>query len=126
MSDRWQLIDRDTGAVVVEAREVADPFWSRFKGLQFRAGLAAGAGLLLVPCSSIHTFWMRFAIDVVFLDDQGVVLGWRSGVRPWRVVAPVRGAHAILEVPAGSTTLRLSKVVNHNFPSGDFPACGLT
>lgn len=98
----YLLIDRATGARVVEALEVADGFWSRFRGLQFRARLPPGAGLLLVPCSSIHTFWMRFAIDVVLLDRQGRVLAVRRGVRPWRIVLAPRGTHAVLELPAGA------------------------
>jgi uncharacterized protein len=96
-----RLVDRDTGAVVVEDLEVADGFWSRLWGLQFRAALPPAAGLLLTPCASLHTFWMRFAIDVVMLDRGGVALAVRRGVRPWRVVLAARGTHSVLEVPCG-------------------------
>lgn len=122
MRTGWRLIERASGAVVVSELELADGFWSRLKGLQFRAALPPGRGLLLVPCGSIHTFWMRFSIDVVMIDRQGCVLGVRHGVRPWRMVKAVRGTHAILEVPVDTatvtpgTTLRLVPVLGGQGP----------
>jgi uncharacterized membrane protein (UPF0127 family) len=106
MTTECQLIDAETGAVIVEDLEIADTFWSRFKGLQFRRRLLPNAGLLLIPCSSIHTFWMRFAIDVAFLDAQGSVIDVRKDVRPWRIPWSPRGTHAILEMNAGSMTVQ--------------------
>lgn len=100
----WRLVERDTGAVVVESLEIADTYWSRLKGLQFRRALAPNAGLLIVPCSSIHTFWVRFPIDVVFLSDRGEVLEICPRVRPWRVLLTRRSAHAVLEVVGGAWT----------------------
>lgn len=105
MISPWQLVRRDTGRPVVESLEVADGPWSRFKGLQLRAGLPAGRGLLLVPCPSVHTFFMRFAIDVVLLDRQGQVVAVRRRVRPWRIVLPVLGSYATLEMAAGTANL---------------------
>lgn len=102
-----RLLDRATGEVVVQSLEIADTFWSRFKGLQFRRALPRESGLLLVPCSSIHTFWMRFPIDVIFLGPRGEVLDVRPHVRPWRVTRAVPSTHAILEVPAHSWRLEL-------------------
>ena len=60
----------------------------------------AGSGLLIPGCRSIHTFGMRFAIDVAFLDADGAVISRRAGVRPRRIVAD-RRAFAVLEVPSG-------------------------
>lgn len=96
----WRLVKRDTGALVVAALELADGFWSRARGLQFRAPLPAGAGLLLVPCPSVHTCFVRGALDIVLLDRGGRVLAVRQAVKPWRIVAPVRGTYAVLELPA--------------------------
>lgn len=110
MSDACRLVHADTGEVIVERLEIADTWWSRFRGLQFRAPLAAGTGLLLVPCASVHTCF-AFPIDVVLLDRAGRVLAIRPGVRPWRCVLPVAGAYATLEVPAGSASLRLNDLV---------------
>lgn len=101
----WMIADRDTAKPVAGTLEVADGFWSRFIGLQFRRELAEGAGMLLVPCAGIHTFWMRFPIDVVFLSEQGVVLDVRRAVAPWRIVTAPKGAYAVLEMNADSASV---------------------
>ena len=62
----------------------------------------AGAGLWLQPCNAVHTFGMRFPIDIVYVGTDGTVLAVRELVGPWRLTAPVRGARAVLEVPAGT------------------------
>ena len=105
MSTRWRLVRRDNGATVAADLEIADGPWARFAGLQFRAALPAGAGLLLTPCPSVHTFFMRFAIDVVLLDRGGCVVAVRRRVHPWRIVPPVWRAYATLELPADSADL---------------------
>jgi uncharacterized membrane protein (UPF0127 family) len=97
----WRLVEGGTGRAVVDRLEIADGFRSRLVGLQFRPEPQPGFGLLLAPCTSIHTFFLRFTIDLVMLDRSGCVVAVRRGVRPWRVVAPVRRTYAILEVPSG-------------------------
>jgi uncharacterized membrane protein (UPF0127 family) len=62
---------------------------------------------LLAPCSGIHTFFLRFPIDATFLDQDGCALQIRRNVAPWRVLAPVRNARAVLETPAGDASLSL-------------------
>jgi uncharacterized membrane protein (UPF0127 family) len=69
------------------------------RGLLGRDGLAQGEGLLIKPCGSVHTFFMRFPIDVVFLDRELSVLAVRPEVRPWRT-AGARGAKVVLELAA--------------------------
>lgn len=81
---------------------VARTFIARGIGLLGRARLAADEGLLLVPGGTIHTAWMRFAIDVVFLSEQLIVLKVAQHVRPWRVVSAPRGTCLVLELPAGA------------------------
>ena len=77
---------KTTGELVVARLEVADRFWSRLLGLQFRRSLPPDAGLLVKPCGSIHTCFLRFAIDAVFLDADGRVLAVRRNIKPWRFV----------------------------------------
>jgi uncharacterized membrane protein (UPF0127 family) len=79
---------------------VADSFRSRLCGLAWRERAQAGPGLLIPRCSSVHTFGMRFALDLYFLDRDGRVLSVRRRVPPRRIVW-CRGAFAVLEVPAG-------------------------
>jgi uncharacterized membrane protein (UPF0127 family) len=98
---RTVTIERGGGAVACERCRVADTFWTRFRGLQLRPPLEEDEGLLIRPCGSVHTFFMRFPVDVVFLDAELTVLGVREAVRPWRAAAQ-RGAKAVLELPAGT------------------------
>jgi uncharacterized membrane protein (UPF0127 family) len=78
---------------------VAKDFRTRLRGLAWRDGAQAGAGLLLPRCASVHTFGMRFALDIYFLDERGRVLAVRRRVPPRRVLWH-RGASAILEIPS--------------------------
>jgi uncharacterized membrane protein (UPF0127 family) len=99
---RLLRLETEDGRVVADRVEVADTLWSRFMGLMFRRELLPGHGLLIRPCSSIHMFFMRFALDVVFIDGDGRVVRVLDSIRPWRASMPVRGAKAVIELPAGS------------------------
>lgn len=81
----------------------ADNPWTRLRGLLGRPPLQADAqqALWITPCSSIHTIGMRYALDVVFLDRDGVVLSWSDEVKPWRARA-CRGAYQTIELAPGS------------------------
>jgi hypothetical protein len=93
------------GRVVVRRCELADGFLTRLRGLLGRRCLRPGEGLLLSPSSSVHTMFMRFPIDVVFLDRGLQVLGISADVRPWRL-ASRRGARHVLELAAGEAQAR--------------------
>lgn len=99
------VLSDDRGAVVCEHCEVADRPLGRLRGLLGRGELEPGAGMLLRPSGSVHTFFMRFPIDAVFLDAELRVLRVRSGLRPWRA-AGARGARAVLELAAGEAERR--------------------
>lgn len=81
----------------------AEGFMARLKGLMFQNELPAGGGLLLRPESSIHTFFMRFPIDVLYLSQEWQVLRATANMPPYRL-GPLftKGCHAILELPAGT------------------------
>ena len=64
--------------------------------------LPPGTAMWIAPCSGIHTFFMRFAIDVVFVDHGLRVVRVRPGLRPWRLGPFVLGAHGVFELPAGT------------------------
>jgi uncharacterized protein len=95
----------DDGDVVVENCLLAETALSRCRGLLGRSGLSSGEGMLLRPTSSVHTAFMRFAIDVVFLDRADRVLKVADDLGPWRM-AGCRGARAALELPAGEARRR--------------------
>jgi hypothetical protein len=100
-----QTLRRDDGTIVCERCTVAERPLTRLRGLLGREGLEPGEGLLLRPASAVHTYFMRFPIDVVFLDRALVVVGISDGVDPWRA-ASRRGAKAVLELPAGESSRR--------------------
>jgi uncharacterized protein len=81
--------------------DVADRGPARTRGLLGRQSLGEGEGLWIVPCEAVHTFGMRFAIDLVFLDRRNVVRKVRSSVPPWRLSGCLR-ARSVLELAAGS------------------------
>jgi uncharacterized protein len=90
----------EDGRVVCERCVVAETALSRMRGLLGRARLERGEGLLLRPAGSIHTWFMRFAIDAVFVDGDDRVVRAVSDLRPWRIAA-CRGARAVVELAAG-------------------------
>ncbi len=98
MNARVQI--HDAQGVLLQAR-VADGFWSRGRGLMGRRTLPQGEGLWLAPCGSIHTCFMRFPIDVIFVDREGRVTRICAHLRPWRFASGGPGACAVLEVAAG-------------------------
>ena len=92
------------GRVVCEHLLVAARPLRRMLGLLGRRSLPEGEGILLRPAASIHTFFMRL-IDAVFLDRGSAVVAIERDLRPWRV-ASCRGAHSVLELPAGEAARR--------------------
>lgn len=77
---------------------------TRNKGLLGRDGLEEGEGLWIRPCEAIHMFFMKFAIDAVFIDRKKKVTKIAASIKPWRLAASFR-AHSVIELPAG-TALR--------------------
>ena len=86
--------------VLADAAEIADSSAKRRTGLLKHERLAPGEGLWIVPCESVHTFFMKFPIDLIYLDKQLKVLKVRNAVPAWRL-SLCRSAHSVLELPAG-------------------------
>ena len=98
---RMRVLNVTRQTCLATRMEVADSGPKRNKGLLGRDRLAPGEGLWIVPCESVHTFFMRFPIDLVYLDRNNKVRKVRSSVGPWRLSACF-SAHSILELPAGT------------------------
>ena len=94
--------------------EIADTFLKRFLGLMGRKNLLRGHGLLISPCNSIHMFFMRFAIDVVYLDENFVVKKIVQNLPAWIGFSICWGAKSVLEFPAGEVD-RLKIEVGQKF-----------
>lgn len=95
-------VRRGGAGTLVARAQLADRPLSRVRGLLGRDGLADGDGLILAPCSSVHTCFMRFPIDVLFVDREGLVLRAFENVRPFRFVSGGRRAVRTVELPAGT------------------------
>ena len=89
-------------ATLASAVEHARSPGARMKGLLGRDGLAEGAGMVIEPCTSIHMFFMRFPLDVLFVDGQGKVLRAIENLRPWRLTRLYPQARFVAELPAGT------------------------
>lgn len=96
-----RVFNRTRNSIVANQLEVADTPKRRSKGLLGRIGLEDGEGLWIVPCESVHTFWMRFSIDLIYLDRMLRVKKIRKCVPPWRLSACLT-AHSILELQCGA------------------------
>ena len=92
----------DTGAIVADKVAVAATHAERAVGLLSRTGLEPGEALWIVPSRGVHTWGMRFAIDVLALDEAGNVIDCVSNLKPWRLRLPRRGTAGVLELPAGT------------------------
>jgi uncharacterized membrane protein (UPF0127 family) len=89
-------------AILADRVGVAATRASRAVGLLSRSGLDPGEGLLIVPSRGVHTWGMRFSIDVLALNASGVVVDCVSDLRPWRIRLPRAGTAGVLELAAGT------------------------
>jgi hypothetical protein len=98
---RMKVKNATRGTLLATRLVVADRSAVRSKGLLGRQSLPPGEGLWIVPCEAVHTFFMRFPIDLVYLDRHRRVRKLRAAVPPWRLSACLL-AHSVLELPAGT------------------------
>jgi uncharacterized membrane protein (UPF0127 family) len=96
-----QVLNLTRGTILATRLEAARSSATRRKGLLGRDSLLLGEGLWIAPCESVHTFFMRFAIDLVYLDRKLKVRKVRHSVGAWRMSACLT-AHSVLELPAGT------------------------
>ncbi len=91
----------DRGTVLATRGTLASSFTSRFFGLMGRKRVDDGGGMLLTPSASIHSFFMRFRFDAVFIDKEDRVVKIVPSMRQWWVAFGGRGAKDVVELPAG-------------------------
>jgi uncharacterized membrane protein (UPF0127 family) len=99
--NRLRVSNLTRNTVLAACMEVADSSAKRNKGLLGRERLAPGEGMWIRPCAAVHTFWMRFSIDLVYLDRKRRIRKLVSAVPPWRLSACL-WAHSVLELPSGT------------------------
>lgn len=101
MSSLLHITNETRGTVLATAAHVADNAISRVVGLLRHDHLDAGDGLLITPCNSIHSFFMRFRFDAIFLTRDGEVVHQIENMAPWGISKIAFRAHSVLELPAG-------------------------
>jgi uncharacterized membrane protein (UPF0127 family) len=99
MKAQPQLMTKDGKTLIPECR-VANDFFSRFRGLMGRKSIGQNEAMVFPQCNSIHTFFMRFPIDVVMVDSNGTVVDIVSSLSPWRLLMPRWKAKHVIELRA--------------------------
>jgi uncharacterized protein len=103
IADVVRIVNETRSSVVCERARVARTMFARGRGLMFAAELPADSGLVIDPCNSIHMFFMRFSLDVLYVDRDDRVVRVQRGIKPWRIGPLItRGGRYVIELPAGS------------------------
>lgn len=97
-----ELRNEDRDASLGDGIRVADSWWARLRGLIGHPEPRPGEGLLIEPCRGVHMQWMRYALDVAFLDGSGRVVAVYHGLKPWRFSRTHAKAACAVELPAGT------------------------
>lgn len=111
---QMQLTNKTRGRAIADRVERADSFWRRFRGLMLRRKFSAGNAMLFKFSHpgrySIHMFFVRFPIDLLYLDSKFTVVELRSGLKPWRIYRPKTKASHLVELPRGTISRTRTKV----------------
>lgn len=100
--ERLVVVNTHTGVILAQRVELARTFLTRLQGLIGRSGLGEGEGLVLEGCNSVHMFFMRFPIDVIFVDRRDKVVGLAWNLQPGAVSRVFPKAFRAVELPAGT------------------------
>lgn len=97
-----KLLNKSNQKIIAERIETADSFFKRIKGLLGKDVLDEGEGLHIIPCNSIHSFFMKFEFDAVFIDKNKAVKKLCEKIPPWLGVKFCFSAYSVIELPAGT------------------------
>lgn len=107
-----KIINLTKNTVLAEEVEIAKTIWQRGKGLLGRKTFGQGKALVLWPCDSIHTFFMQFTIDVIFVDKENKIIGVYKNLKPFRITRIYFKAKYAIELPAGTITATSTEIGN--------------
>lgn len=102
MSDRFHITNDSKRRTLADRSRKADTFFTRAIGLMGRRGLEDGEALIIQPCNGVVCFFMRFAIDVLFVDGEDRIVHMIPDMKPWRASSIVRASRLVVELPAGT------------------------
>jgi uncharacterized membrane protein (UPF0127 family) len=114
------VLKNESNETILQKLKVADDMWSRMIGLMGKKYLSDMDGLWITPCNSIHTFFMKMAIDVIFLSNDQTVVAVYKSIKPWRMTRIVWRASSVIEAKANTIAdmikigdkLRMEKCIN--------------
>lgn len=101
MAKLYKLKHNQEAQLLIENLELAESFWARGQGLLGRSGLSSNTALWIKPCNNIHTFFMKFSIDCIFVNKKMEIEKISQSVRPFRIVGPCWKASSVFETAAG-------------------------
>jgi uncharacterized protein len=104
----------DTNEVIVTDLHHANTFWKRFKGLMGTKILPEQSGLYINPCSQIHTCFMQYSIDLIYLDQSNAVVGIEENLAPWKIGKRFDNVKSVIELPANTiqqTSLKVGQKI---------------
>ena len=107
-----KIINKTNNTILAERAEIADTPFRRIKGLLGRKALKEGEGIVITRCSSIHTFFMRFSIDVAFLDRHNRIMAMANSLPPARLFSSLFKGKIAIELPAGTLRKTGTKLGN--------------
>ena len=110
---RLYRTSKTNAELLIEDLQPAKSFWTRAKGLLGRAGLSANEALWIEPCNNIHTHFMRFSIDCIFLDKQMRIVKIAKNVKPFRFVGPYWKSSSVIETNSGFADFKKLEVGDH-------------
>lgn len=102
MSITMNLINKKNGKILASNLEIADNPFKRLTGLLGRKGLNKGEGLHIIPCGSIHSFFMKFRFDAVFINKKNEVVYLIEDMPAWRVSKICFSGYSVIELPSGT------------------------
>lgn len=92
--------------LLFESASMTSNFLERFKGLMGKKALSIDKSLCIIPCNSIHMFFMKFPIDVVFLDETGKVIHLIANLKPWNISKIIKKSKLVIEMPVGTIEMK--------------------
>ena len=107
-----RLINKTKNSILAEDVSMANTLFSRIKGLLGRENLLPKQGIILEPCNSIHTFFMRFTIDVIFVDKNNKIIKTLSRFAPNRISPIYWHSQKVIELPAGTLDASQTQILD--------------
>ena len=97
-----RILNQSQNTVLAEEALWAQSYWARLRGFLGRPEPTAGQGLILDPCNSVHMWGMRYALDILFANQDDQVVDFEQGLQPWKLSRRVREATRVVELPVGT------------------------